>query len=330
MRRLALYLAVVVLISLAGVALLAQLSPWPGVQALRVVFDLGAARSSAALEPLLPEDRVERLDLAYGPDRRERLDLFLPPGPPPPQGWPVLVWVHGGAFVSGQKEDVGNYLRLIVPKGFAAIAPDYSRAPTARHPTPTAQILEVLLWIKASAQDRPIDPSRIVLAGDSAGSHIALQTAIALHDPAYARSLGLRPQTEPASLRGLALFCGIYDLPSETGPGLAGFVLRTASRAYLGAADAARAPDAAGFDLLARLPATLPPLFLSAGNADPLLPQTEALAAAARAQGITTQALLFAADHQPPLGHEYQFTLDDAGRQAMDRLTTFLTDVTRP
>lgn len=328
MRRLALYLSVFVLICLATFALLAQLSPWPGTMALRFVFDRGADQANAALAQRIPPERTEFLDLAYGPDSRERLDLFLPPGPPPPGGWPILLWVHGGAFVAGQKEDVGNYLRLIAPEGFAAIAPNYTRAPDARHPGPAGQVLEALLWVKAAARDRPIDPSRIVLAGDSAGGHIALQTAIALYDPAYAAQLGLRPQTDPEVLKGLALFCGIYGLPKEESSGLIGWLLGTASWAYLDQPDPTQVPPEAGFDLIPRLPGSLPPLFISAGNADPLLPQSEALAHQAQARGLASDTLFFPADHQPPLGHEYQFTLDEAGETARTRLIAFLTRVT--
>ena len=327
MRRLALYLSAVVLLVLSVLVALAKVSPLPGVYALRFLFDWGAVQANAGLAPVLPPDRIEFLDLAYGPDPRERLDLFLPPGPPPPEGWPVLLWVHGGAFVAGQKEDVGNYLRLIAPAGFATVAPNYTRAPGARHPGPTAQMLEALLWIKAAARDRPLDASRIVLAGDSAGSHIALQTAIALHDPAYARDLGLRPLTEAGAIRGLALFCGIYDLPKAPGTGPVGFLLDTAAWAYLGARDPTEAPAASGFALLSRLPATLPPLFITAGNADPLLDQSQALADAALGLGLTIETLFFPPDHQPPLGHEYQFTLDAAGEEARARLLKFLATV---
>lgn len=328
MRRLALYLSVLVLICLAFLAALAQLSPWPGAYALRALVAHKAAQANAELAALLPPDRVEYLNLPYGPDPRERLDLFLPPGQPPPEGWPILIWVHGGAFVAGRKEDVGNFLRLIASQGFATIAPDYSRAPGARHPVPSAQLLEALLWIKAAARDRPIDPARIVLAGDDAGSHIALQTAIALHDPAYARDLGLRPLVEAQSIRGLALFCGLYDLPNDPLEGVAGFGLRTAARAYLGTANPAEAPGAKGFPLLTRLPDTLPPIFLSAGNADPLLPQSKRLADAAKAKGLVTDTLFFPDDHQPQLGHAYPFTPDAAGNMARNRLVAFLTKVT--
>lgn len=328
MRRLALFLSVLVLFSLLALALLARSSPWPASLALRLVFLIDATRTNAALAPRLPKGLTEHLDLAYGPHPRERLDLFLPPGDPPPGGWPVLLWVHGGAFVAGNKEDLGNYLRLLAAEGYATLAPNYTRAPTARHPGPSGQMMAALLWMQAVAAEYGLDPTRVILAGDSAGGHIALQTAIALHDPAYAAALGLRPRLAPGHLRGLVLFCGIYDPPEPGAQGLVGTFLRHAAWAYLGGPDPATAPAATGFALTGRLPATLPPLFISAGNADPLLGQSQRLDTAARAQGLVTDTLFFAPDHQPPLGHEYQFKLNAAGETARHRLTAFLARVT--
>ncbi len=331
MRRTVLRVTVAIALLATLVLTAFRISPWPSVLALRWVFDREAARAMAALEPRLPKDLIEYPDLAYGTGARARLDLFLPPGPAPPEGWPVLFWVHGGAFVSGSKENVGNYLRLIAAEGYATIAPNYTLAPSRRHPRPTEEMLEALLWLRAAAPRYGLDPGRMVLAGDSAGSHIALQTTIALQDPAYARALSLRPAAGIHLPRGLALFCGVYDLSGldVDGP-FAGF-LRSVQWSYFGQRDAASAAPSADaaraaalFSLTDSLPRDLPPLFLTAGNADPLLPQTEALARKAAQRGIPVDALFFPRDRQPPLGHEYQFTLDPAGEEAFERLLAFL------
>lgn len=68
-----------------------------------------------------------------------------------------------------------------------------------------------------------------------------------------------------------------------------------------------------------------PPTFLTAGNADPLLPHTTSLAARLQELGVETDTLLFPADTDPPLGHEYQFRLDTtAGQEALRRILAFL------
>lgn len=321
----------VILAAVAVVALLVfvtviafRTSPWPGVLLIRATFGQGAEAANDALGARVPQGIIERTGLAYGTDPDERLDLYLPPGAPPPQGWPVLVWVHGGAFVSGDRGDVANYLKILAARGYATIAPGYTLAPSARHPRPTEQMLEALYWLEAAAADHALDPARITLAGDSAGAHVALQTAIAIHDPDYAATLGLRPRTDPGRLRAVALFCGVYDLHGMDMDGGFGGFLRTVLWAYLGTRDASQAHDAALFSLFANLPPDLPPLFITGGNADPLLPQSTALADEARARGIPTDMLFFPADHAPPLAHEFQFTLDAAGEEVLSRLAAFL------
>lgn len=326
MRKLVLFGAIAITL-VAALLIATRLTPWPSVLAIRLLFDHQAARAMTALEPRLPDGIDRRRDLTYGTDRREKVDLYLPSGPTPPGGWPVILWVHGGAFVSGSRDNIGNYLQILAAQGYATLAPDYTLAPRGRHPDPTNQMLEALLWLRAVADDHGLDATRIVLAGDSAGSHIALQTAIAIHDPAYARALGLAPQTDPATIRGLALFCGAYDLAGMDTEGAFGGFLRTVLWSYLGHQQPQDAPDADLFSLFAHLPAGLPPLFVTAGNADPLLPQSTALAETARRAGVPVDTLFFAADHQPPLPHEYQFTLDPAGEEALARLTAFLSRV---
>jgi acetyl esterase/lipase len=328
MRRFVLRVTIAIVLLVALVLATASFSPWPAVLALRLLFDSEAALAMAALRPRIPPGLIEHPDLAYGPDPRERLDLILPPGPAPPGGWPIIVWVHGGAFISGSKENVANYLRLLSEQGYATVAPNYTLAPTGRHPSPTNQMLEALLWLRAAAPGYNLDPGRLILAGDSAGSHIALQTAIALTDPDYARTLNLRPNQNIPTPLGLVLFCGVYDLADLDMDGAFGGFLRTVLWSYLGTQDAATAPDAPLFSLLSHLPRNLPPLFLTAGNADPLLPQTAALANAASARDIPVETLLFPADHQPALGHEYQFTLDRDGATALTRLLDFLSRLT--
>jgi acetyl esterase/lipase len=71
----------------------------------------------------------------------------------------------------------------------------------------------------------------------------------------------------------------------------------------------------------------MPPLFITAGNADPLLPHSQALADAARTIGVTTDELFFAKDRAPPLQHEYQFDLEGtAGREALTRSLKFIAE----
>jgi acetyl esterase/lipase len=328
--RFVLRLVLLLLVAAALAVGISFVSPWPGVLAIRAAFAVWTAGTVAGLEALAPHEVRARLHIAHTPqDPQGRVDLYLPPGDPPAGGWPVVVWVHGGAWVAGDKADVGNWLRILSARGYGVVAPAYTRAPAAVHPEPARQVNAALAWVVREGAAQGLDPARVVLAGDSAGAQIAAQAGIAQVDAGYAARLGISPALPAGALRGMVLFCGGYDPAPVKGEGVFGWFVDTVFWAYFGRKDWRDSPMLADFAIPANLSAGLPPLFVSAGNADPLLAQSRALAAAADTRGIRVDSLFFADDHQPPLGHEYQFDLGgEAGRQAFDRMVAFLRGVT--
>ncbi len=324
--RFVLRLVLLLLVAAALAVGISFVSPWPGVLAIRGTFAWWTAGAVADLAALAPHEVRARLHIAHTPsDPQGRVDLYLPPGAPPAGGWPVVVWVHGGAWVAGDKSDVGNWLRIVASRGYAAVAPAYTRAPAGVHPEPARQVNAALDWVVREGRAQGLDPTRLVLAGDSAGAQIAAQAGIAQVDAAYATRLGIVPALPAGALRGLVLFCGGYDPALVKGEGIFGWFIDTVFWAYFGQKDWRASPMLGDFAIPANLPAGLPPLFVSAGNADPLLAQSRALAVAAEAKGIRVDRLFFPDDFQPPLGHEYQFALNgEAGRQAFDRMIAFL------
>ncbi len=311
------------------VAAAAWASPWPGVMAIRWLFGQGAESASAALEKYLPDGIGAALDVLPDPgDPDAAFDLYRPESSGD-AALPVIVWVHGGAFVSGSKSDVASYARILAARGFAVVAAGYSIAPGARFPRPVEQVNATLAYLVGHADTLGIDPARIVLAGDSAGAQIAAQVASLTTSPAAAAELAIKPALTPGQLRGVILFCGPYDLSLIKGGGVVGVFLNTVTRAYSGARDWRTDPGFGRLTLTDDLTPDFPPAFISAGNADPLLPHSVALTEALRNAGARTDTLFFPADEVPPLGHEYQFNLDiAAGQIALERVVAFAQSVT--
>jgi acetyl esterase len=167
-----------------------------------------------------------------------------------------------------------------------------------------------------------------VLAGDSAGAQLAAQLAAAITHPEYGHRLGVPAGSVDAqAIRGTALFCGPYDLGLFNLEGKLGPVLRAVLWAFTGERDARATPAFELASVLRHVTADFPPSFISVGNADPLKPHSLALEARLRALDVPVQTLYFADDRTPPLGHEYQFFLDDpAGEEALQRLLAFLAE----
>jgi acetyl esterase/lipase len=326
----------VVLWSLGGIVLFSaaafvafRVSPWPSALLLRQLMNWGGERVTEALAKHVPPGISAEFDLRYASDRDALLDVFYPATiASTNRTLPTIVWVHGGGFLAGDKDQIANYLKILAARGYTTVGVNYSLAPRAIYPTPIREVTVALGYLRDHAAALHIDASRLFLAGDSAGAQIAAEVALIVSDPALGVPLGIKPTISPPSLRGLILYCGIYDprLLDFT-DGRFGSFLRAARWSYFGTKQPRdnRSDDA--FDIIDHVTAAMPPIFVSAGNADPLEPQSRALADAAAKAGVPVDRLFFPPDYAPPLPHEYQFNLDNAaGQRALDQSTAFLAD----
>ena len=320
-------------VTVAGAAYLAlQVSPWPAALFFRTFMDRSGIATAQALEPHVPAGVAALLDQRYDTaDADAILDVFYPTVV---QGTDrklaTVVWVHGGGFLSGSKEQVANYLKILSGAGFTTIGVDYSLAPGSTYPTPIKEINAALAYIQANAARFHVDPSRFFLAGDSAGAQIAAQLANVISTPSYAWETRVAPSILRSQLRGVLLHCGVYDPGQFKFEGASGFFLQTVIWSYFGTKDISANPRRDEFSVVRNFSPGFPPIFVSVGNADPLAPQSHRLAEVAAGYGVPVDSLFFADDHTPPLRHEYQFNLDsEAGRMALARSVEFLKSYSR-
>ncbi|ACB95489.1 alpha/beta hydrolase [Beijerinckia indica] len=297
------------------------------VFAIREGMNNGNAGMEQGLAKHIPDGVASVLDEAYTQgDADARLDVFYPASlAQSGQALQTIVWLHGGGWVSGDKDYVAPYLQILAARGFTVVGLNYSLAPEHHYPAPLQQIDAALAYLQKNAARLHIDPNRFFLAGDSAGAQLAGQFGNIVTDPVYARDLGISPSIAPAQLRGVILMCGVYDPDS--------FDLKQAPEghfakilnAYFGTANAATDPRLAQFSVVRHVTPNFPPIFLSVGNGDRLAPQSQKLAQIAKGQGVSVDSLFFDTDHKPALPHEYQFNLDqEDGKTAFERLVTFL------
>lgn len=301
-------------------------SPRPGVWLISLIFDAGAAWVSHALAKHVPPGIESQLDVPFSSRWPElRLDVHRP-AQPAVHPRPAIIWIHGGAWISGDKSDVANYLRILAAQGWVTIGINYTLAPTAQHPTQVRQVSEALHHVTEQAPRWGIDPHKLILAGDSAGAQLAAQMAAAIAREDYASALGMPRPIDRAALKGVVLFCGPYDLGrmgDKGGPSSP--FLRTVAWAFTGSRTLKGHPAEDLASVLRHVDAHFPPAFVSVGNDDTLGPQSVAMADRLSALGVPVDRLFFRPDHQPPQPHEYQFNLDSAeGRAAFERMAAFI------
>jgi acetyl esterase/lipase len=320
------WIAFGLLILTVAIVLVFRASHWPGALTTRLLFNLGGLWLAARLKRHVPEGTISELDLRYDEvDPAARLDIHKPQGTAAGADLPVLVWIHGGGFVSGDKSHVAPFLKIFAAEGVLAVGINYALAPENRYPASLADIDTALAWIVAHAGARGGDPSRIVLAGDSAGAQLAAQYAAAVTDATYAAQLGQTPALKAGALRGVLLYCGFLDVVSLIGQrGFGGMFVRTLVRAYLGTLDP-RDPPLANYATVHSVSAAFPPSFITVGNGDPLDPQSRALSAKLKSLGVEAETLFYPSDHRPRLLHEYQYDFDGAdGPRAFAKALAFL------
>lgn len=306
-------------------------TPWPGALLIRGVFSDNAAQVKAALEPHAPPGIQRLADVHYREgDPDALLDVYFPGALDPDELLPTIIWTHGGAWISGSKDDDIPYFEILASKGYTVIAPNYSYGPEKRYPTAVFQLNDALAYVQHNAKRFHADVDRIVLAGDSAGSQLTSQLATIVTSAEYAAQVDIMPALRPEQLRGVVLTCGVYDMEAlSTGvAGLIGWGFDTATWAYSGIKDYANDPAMKQMSTIDFVTADFPAAFITGGNGDALTDsQSKPFAKRLAELGVPTTELFFPADYLPALPHEYQFTLDnEAGQQALTGILDFVAE----
>lgn len=129
---------------------------------------------------------VERLaNISYGDaGKRNMLDVYRHRSRP--TGSPVLVHVHGGGYFSGRKSrEARALLYRLASLGWVCISANYRLRPAATFPDHLVDLKKVIAWARSHGEEYGAEPSRVVVAGSSAGGHLAVLAALTPGDPVF-------------------------------------------------------------------------------------------------------------------------------------------------
>ena len=271
--------------------------------------DIPGLRSAMEMfAPLMNQDPPEIGSLHENVELRPglRAEIAVPKGSGP---FPVIVYLHGGGWVAGSPKSHRKLAMQFADGGFLTVNVDYRLAPENPFPAGLEDCVFAIKWAGQNAGRWNGDSAKIAVGGDSAGGNLTAASLTALAAEDYA---GPRP-------KAAMLIYGVYDFAATLER--SGGVMDGMAKAYLGAANfPAMLNDPRVSPMFAVKPGALPPSILVCGTADPLLPESNALAEALKRADIRHELHLF--DDMP---HGFlQMSVLSACGEARQRMLEFL------
>ena len=224
--------------------------------------------------------------------RRHRLDIYRSTLAPP-TGAPVMVYIHGGAWVMGEKREQGKpMLYELVARGWVCVAINYRLSPRATWPAHIVDAKKALSWVKEHIAEHGGDPSFVAVSGGSAGGHLCALLALSAGDPAF------QPGFEGAdtSVDACVPFYGVMDL-TGTDEGAARYgsgLLALLEKRVMKTSAAAHPEIFRAASPTYRVHAGAPPFFVLHGQNDSLVPVSVARAFVAALRAVSRAPVAYA------------------------------------
>lgn len=250
------------------------------------------------------EPSVERVrDIVYteAGGVRLKLDIYRRRGDDVPR--PVLLQVHGGAWLFGSKNEQGlPLMRHLAARGWICVSASYRLSPRATFPDPLLDLKQAIRWVRENIAAFGGDASQIVLTGGSAGGHLAALTALTANRPEY------QPGFEGVDTSVLACVpvYGVYDFTNRHKhfdrifEGMLTRLIMKKSRAQDPGAYEAASP-------LSQVHPDAPPFFVIHGEQDSLVPVREARRFVESLRAVSRAPVLYA--ELPGAQHAYDVFL---------------------
>lgn len=152
--------------------------------------------------------KVSEIKYASYPDTDPSLNSLNVYMPKRGSNSPVLIWIHGGSWSYGDKEEVMSKAEYFTSKGFVFVSVNYRLSPKVKHPVHVQDVANAIMWVYQNAKHYSADPRKIFLMGHSAGAHLAALVSI---NEEFIKAAGGSADI----LKGIVLIDGMgYDIPT--------------------------------------------------------------------------------------------------------------------
>ena len=241
--------------------------------------------------------KVQRFDdICYGPDPKWNvLDVYRPKNVS--GKLPVIVSVHGGGWVYGDKERYQFYCMSLALRGFAVVNFTYRLAPKHKYPAQLEDTNLVFAWVLDHASEYGFDPDHVFAVGDSAGAHLLGLYCCLCTNPEFEESLPFSPP-EGFVPAAVALNCGVYKFENSGKKDLT----RTLMKDLL--PQKGTEEELLRISVMEHLTPDFPPAFIMTAEGDFLAAQAKPLADRLQELGVKAEYHYYG-DSEHVLGHVF-------------------------
>ncbi|WP_315118193.1 alpha/beta hydrolase [uncultured Clostridium sp.] len=270
-------------------------------------------------------------DLTYESEYNlNKYDIYIP-NDGKKDKYPTIIWVHGGAFVGGDKDQIEIYSTTLASKGYLVLSINYGLAPEAKYPVPLTQLGEFCKHLSTIKDKYPIDETQLFFAGDSAGAQIVSQFVITQTNENFAKKMNTQQIIPKESIKGALLYCGPYNFSEENLSIISfpmRFILSQVAWSYMGSRDFKNNEALTDMTIINNLTKDFPPCFITDGNTGSFESHGRELSEKLNEKNVKNTTLFFSKEDFIT-EHEYQFKMDtEPGRQAWNETIKFLSEHT--
>ena len=283
---------------------------------IRREWKINDAKRDAGLTT--PENIVRFDDFQYGPDPVwNKLDVYRPKEE---KGkLPVIVNVHGGGWVYGDKELYQFYGMSLAQRGFAVVNFTYRLAPEVKYPAPLEDTNRVIQWMYDNREEYGLDMEHVFMVGDSAGGNLCGLYSAICTNPAYAENYDFKVP-EGFVPEALALNCGAYNPLGEEKE------IRNAQDSELMEdflPEKGSEKERNLVNLTNHVTPDFPPVYLMTAVGDFCRPQAKVLEEALKAKGVYYECKTYGTEEKP-LYHVFHVTIQEPeGQKCNDEECAF-------
>lgn len=269
------------------------------VQKIRTEWAISDAKRDEGLTT--PDNMVRHDNISYGSYGEWNLmDIYYTKEVSAPQ--PVIINIHGGGWVYGNKEIYQFYCMSLAQRGFTVVNFNYRLAPENRYPAALEDINSVFCFLKEEGAKYMADIHNVFVVGDSAGAQLASQYLTIMTNPEYAKLFSFK--VPEITIRACGLNCGLYDARKSAERGLDECLIEYIGRKVTKMVYADE-QLLESLDVMKYMTKDFPPAYVMSAYNDFLLPDAEPMYQHLQELGVDSELKIYGSKEQEEIAHVF-------------------------